>query len=102
MEDIDDWESKDKIIFLVQISQELTVCARGTYEVGTERVLIPEELRAYNELQHRVTGALVGIVGGQVAMPPSTVLKMLRDFGVRRGREKLIEEAISQARRRVG
>src|SRR5215472_9237066 len=46
-----------KAVLLARLANELTICARDTYEVGTERVLQPEVLRAYNELLHRVTVA---------------------------------------------
>ena len=46
-----------KAVLLLRIAHELTVCARDTYEVGTENVLQPQVLRAYNELLHRVTAS---------------------------------------------
>jgi hypothetical protein len=47
-----------RVIFLARVAHLLTVSARGTYEVGTENILKPQLLRAYNELLHRVTGAI--------------------------------------------
>jgi hypothetical protein len=35
-----------KIALLVRIAHTLTICARDTYEVGTEEVLNPQILRA--------------------------------------------------------
>ena len=47
-----------KTVLLASLDSTLTICARNTYEVGTDRVVQPELLRAYNELLHRVTGAV--------------------------------------------
>ncbi len=54
---IESLSSAPKTALLARIAYTLTVCARDTYEVGTEDVLDPQTLRAYNELLHRVTGS---------------------------------------------
>lgn len=41
-----------KTVFLTRLANVLTICARDTYEVGTERVLQPEVLRSYNLPRH--------------------------------------------------
>ena len=41
-----------KTALLARIAHTLTICARDTYEIGTENVLNPQTLRAYNELLH--------------------------------------------------
>jgi hypothetical protein len=62
----------EKAVLLVRLAHTLTICARDTYEVGTVRVLEPEILRAYNELSHRVTGAVVNhLLGHDLACYPS-------------------------------
>jgi len=48
-----------RIALLARIAHSLTIVARHTYEVGTDNVLEPQVLRSYNELLHRVTGAVV-------------------------------------------
>lgn len=55
---IESQPDRDKIAFLARLANTLTICARDSYEAGTERVLEPEVLRAYNELLHRVTGVV--------------------------------------------
>lgn len=50
-----DLSRDEQIRFLVVYANELTIFARLTYEVGTERVLEPTKLRELNEIQHRVT-----------------------------------------------
>ena len=94
LSEIDTWSVENKVKFLARLAHELTVCARGTYEVGTTRVLEPEILRSYNEFQHRVTGSLVEHLLGTGGIPLSTVLRMMKDFGVKHDREQLIEGAI--------
>jgi len=86
-----------KTVLLVRLACELTICARDTYEVGTDRVLQPERLRAFNELLHRVTGAardhLLKIEGYSL----KDVLEMLRAFGERNGRIGEMGWALEQA-----
>jgi hypothetical protein len=48
-----------RISLLARIAHSLTICARDTYEVETDNILEPQVLRSYNELLHRVTGAVV-------------------------------------------
>jgi hypothetical protein len=48
-----------KTAFLARMAHTLTICARGTYEIGTDNVLNPQILRAYNELLHQVTGSIL-------------------------------------------
>jgi hypothetical protein len=64
----------------------LTVCARDTYEVGTENVLEPQVLRAYNELLHRVTAAVCDHLSGVEGFSLQTILEMMRAFGQRHNR----------------
>jgi hypothetical protein len=49
---------------LARFAFELTVVARATYLPGSEEVSAPRQLRAVNEIQHRVTSALVQSLGG--------------------------------------
>ena len=95
----DNWTNAQKVKFLAVLAHELTVCARGTYEKGTARVLEPESLRAYNEVEHRVTGALRDYVRQAAGMPLSVVMQMLHDFGCRHDRKNDVEFAISRAQK---
>jgi len=47
---------------LVRLSFELTIAARDTYVPGTEEIAAPRQIRALNEIQHRVTGCLLDLV----------------------------------------
>ena len=67
--DTSSWSNADRAHFLAVLAHELTVSARGTYEVGTDGVLEPEVLRGFNELEHRVTASLRGHLRGFEGMP---------------------------------
>ncbi len=87
---IDSFSDTEKIYFLARLAHELTVCARSTYEAGTDRVIEPCVLRGYNELQHRVTASLRDYVLEKEGMPFSAVLQMTRDFAAEHGRSEII------------
>ena len=70
-----------RILFLARLAHALTVSARDTYETGTENVLRPEMLRAYNELLHRVTVAVRDHILGREGQSVESVLSMIRAFG---------------------
>lgn len=53
-----------RLKILAGLAHELTICARDTYEVGTDEVRDPRGLRAYNELLHRVTASVVSNLAG--------------------------------------
>ena len=74
-----------KTAYLARITHTLTICARDTYEVGTENVLNPQVLRAYNELLHQVTGSIVSRLAGSQESVESTI-DMIRSFGIEQNR----------------
>src|SRR4051812_45435575 len=45
--------------FLARLAFELTIAARDTYVADSEDIADPRQLRAFNEIQHRVTSSLV-------------------------------------------
>jgi hypothetical protein len=75
-----------RVAILAHIAQELTISARDTYEVGTENVLNPHTLRAYNELLHRVTGSVVDHLSRNKGYSLESIVEMMRAFGVRQNR----------------
>ncbi len=87
----------EKVIFLAHLAHQLTVCARGTYEVGTENILQPRILRAYNELQHRVTASLRDHIGGVKGIPFDTIIEMVEQFGIQHDQTELAAWAIKTA-----
>ncbi|HEX4054289.1 MAG TPA: hypothetical protein VHX86_08490 [Tepidisphaeraceae bacterium] len=63
-----------RLAFLCRLAAELTVCARDTYMPGSNQVAKPERLRAFNELQHRLTGHLRDLATGNRDRYPDDVI----------------------------
>ena len=87
--------------FLARLAHALTVCARDTYEVGTDNVLEPQVLRAYNELMHRVTASVRDHLIGLKSFSVETVLELMQAFGEKHNRVRVIEWTIERARREI-
>lgn len=68
------YSAEEKKEFLAQLSYELTVVARGCYEVGTEELTEPRRLRRLNEVQHRVTAFLWALLRDDPKRYPDDVL----------------------------
>src|SRR5258708_2394203 len=94
---IDSLSNSAKTVVLARIAHTLTICARDTYEAGTENVLEPHVLRAFNELLHRVTGAVRDHVLGSEGYSLEVILEMMRTFGERHNRVSEIKWAIEYA-----
>jgi hypothetical protein len=86
-----------KIVLFARLAYTLTICARHTYEPGTDRVVQPELLRAYNELLHRVTGATMNHVLGSDGYSLKDILEMLQAFGEKNKRAGEMQWALEQA-----
>ena len=56
----------EKISFLVDLGRNLTVAGRSSYEVQGEGLDRPHQLRAVNEVQHRVLACLAQCIAGSV------------------------------------
>jgi hypothetical protein len=97
IQDFDAISEDETILLLARLAHEMTVAARGTYQIGTENILDPVALRAYNEVQHRITGALISHLLGKGGMPLKTVLEMVEDFGKVRHQTENTRWAIRQA-----
>jgi hypothetical protein len=95
--DIESLSAAAKTALLTRIAHTLTVCARDTYEVGTENVLEPQVLRAYNELLHRVTGAVRDHLLGVKGYSLQTILEMMQAFGERHHRVNEMKWAIKSS-----
>jgi len=86
---------------LARIAHTLTICARHTYEVGTENVLDSRTLRAYNELLHQVTGSLVSQLSGSPGYSLQAVIEMIRSFGNNYGITGEMDWALKYALQRI-
>ena len=83
---VESLSNHEKTVLLARLANELTICARDTYEVGKDRALQPELLRAYNELVHRITGAVSDHLLKSEGYALKDVFEMLRVFGEKNGR----------------
>jgi hypothetical protein len=87
----------ERTVILARIAHGLTVCARETYEAGTENVLEPQVLRSYNELLHRVTAAVQEHVLGTPSFSLETILEIVREFGTQHGRVHQLNSVLNRA-----
>jgi hypothetical protein len=85
-----------KTALLARIAHTLTICARDTYEVGTENVLNPQMLRAYNELLHQVIGSVLDRLAGSRESVESTI-EVIRSFGIEQDRVEEVDWALKCA-----
>ena len=88
-----------KTTLLARIVHTLTICARDTYEIGTENVLNPQILRTYNELLHQVTGSILSRLAGSQE-PVQSTIDMIRSFGIEQNRMEEINWALKYAPQR--
>ena len=68
------YSAEEKKRFLAQLAYELTVIARGCYEVGAEGLTEPQRLRLINEVQHRVNAFLWALLRDDPRRYPDDVL----------------------------
>jgi hypothetical protein len=94
---VESLSNREEAVLLARLANALTICARDTYETGTDRVIQPELLRGYNELLHRVTGATRDHLQESEGCPLKVVLEMLRDFGEKNGTARAMRWALEQA-----
>ena len=53
---------EQRVQLLARLSFELTIAARNTYVCGSDDIATSHQLRAFNEMQHRLTGCLLGLL----------------------------------------
>lgn len=70
----DRMSSCDKIGWLSYLSYWLSMFARDTYEVGTESLSNPSNLRRYNELLHRIASCQSAIYRNSLQLIPNHIL----------------------------
>jgi|SRR5450631_1624096 len=67
-------QREKQLAFLALFGNRITVAARNTYEVGTDRVLRPEDLRKANEIMHRVFGQIARLASDSADRFPDEVI----------------------------
>lgn len=87
--DVTQFSPFQRRVFLCYLAHELTICARSTYEAGTDQVVEPSVLRGYNELQHRVTASLREHLLGDTGFAVSVIVEMVRAFAVQFNRSEV-------------
>jgi len=97
---IESLSNVSKPALLARFAHALTICARDTYEAGTDSVLEPEVLRAYNELLHRVCGSVTDHLTAQEGYSVEFILEMMRAFGQKHNRANAIRLIIESATER--
>ena len=78
---------------LARVAYRLTICARDTYEVGTDDVVEPKILRAYNELLHRVIRAVSSYLLKIPGWSIESIFEMVQDFCERHNQLGLVQWA---------
>lgn len=87
-----------RISFLAHLSWELTVLARGTYAVGSEKVNEPVRLRTFNECQHQVTQHLRHLLNDERARYPEDVfVEIVCESATELGFEARLGELLAEA-----
>jgi len=97
--DLESLSEAQKVALMASIAHALTIAARDGYAVGTNDVADPQTLRAFNELQHRVTGSLAAQLSGSSGFFYSlqSIVEMVQHFGVRHNRIRESEWILKQA-----
>src|SRR4051812_24427496 len=91
---------QEKALLLARLSHQLTIAARDTYTVGSDGVDDPARLRAFNEIQHRVTGFHAALISGTARYPDDVFVRMMwttEDSTVR----EVFEQLLAQFSKRV-
>lgn len=99
MVDLESLSEDAQTAFFDRMAHTLTICALDTYEIGTDNVLNPQILRAYNELLHQVTGSILSrLAGSEESVEPT--IDMIRSFGIERNRVEEMNWALRYALQR--
>jgi hypothetical protein len=88
----------EQISFLSHLAANLTVFARGTYEVQTVNVADPPRLRGFNEFQHRVSFHLSHMIDGHNDRYPDDVLaRMIAEYARELGCEQAVANVFERS-----
>lgn len=98
---LDSLSHEAKTVLLARIAHTLTICARDTYEVGTENVEDARTLRGYNEVLHQVLGAVVSHLSGRRQDSLQSIIEVVRSFGLNYGRAREMEWALNHSIQQV-
>jgi hypothetical protein len=95
-------EREQRKLFLARLAHELTVVGRNSYQVKTEELDQPRQLRETNEILHRVTACLrdalmgsessefVESIGARVLEPADEELKALTHWAWQTVKDRIL------------
>ena len=98
-----DWylalRDSDKLVFLALVSGELTIHGRGIgfYESGEQLI---RGFKGLNELQHQISGHIVGIALGHDRYPDDVLWKILDEKASAHGLSSHLKHSLEAARSR--
>ncbi|WP_431260868.1 hypothetical protein ACQ86G_12615 [Roseateles chitinivorans] len=72
-------QRRDQIIWLSRLIHLISMYARDTYEVGTDDVVHPANLRRFNELIHRVASLQRSVAESSPGRPPEALFAMVEE-----------------------
>jgi len=76
-----DKSDQEKMKILARLSHQLTILARGTYELESDDLSAPKKLRCINEIMHRVLGQLNKYLNSDSSRYPDQLfIKMIFDM----------------------
>lgn len=73
-------QDSSKILFLASLSHELIIAGRSSYEVQSNRLEKPKQLRRINEIQHRVSAYMLQLLVGKPNIEfPQSIARLVLD-----------------------
>lgn len=91
--------TNEEVLFLACLSHWLTVAARGAYIDKSSGITKVDTLCAYNEVQHRLSAAILDRMKGKAGMPIKDVLEMLEILGKNHQEKENIDFFLNEAHR---
>jgi|ERR1700691_1190703 hypothetical protein len=87
----------DKQIFLVFVSSDLTIHGRGIglYESADQQI---RGFKGLNELQHQITGHIIGLALGRDKYPDDALWQILAEMAAAYGISSHLRQSLDKAR----
>jgi len=88
---------EEKKEFLARLSHELTILGRDSYEIDSENFTNPAQMRAINEIQHRIALHLLSLlIKDNSHYPDDVVVKMIIEHPRNKNFERKTARAFEQ------
>jgi len=83
--------------FLARLSHELTILGRDCYEIDSENFTNPAQMRAINEIQHRIASHLLSLlIRDNSRYPDEVLVKMIIEHPQNKNFERKTARAFEQ------